>query len=70
MLKSEVSLLSPGLYRVFWKEKNGGGSSVAAVGITANGDRWLAPTNWLSPTDRNHYRAWHKVERVELITSQ
>lgn len=70
MLKKEVLQLPLGLYRVFWNEKNGGGSSVAAVGMTESGNRWLAPANWFAPITKNTYKAWHKVERVELITKE
>lgn len=35
-----------GLYRVYWKS---GGSSLAAIGITSSGGRWIAPTNWIDP---------------------
>lgn len=45
MRRKEVDKISPGLYEVRWKS---GGKSLAAVGITANGTRWLAPTNWIS----------------------
>jgi len=34
-----------GLYRLYWVS---GGTSVAAVGTTANGDRWYMPTNWIN----------------------
>jgi len=33
----------PGLYKVYWK---GGGSSLAAIGMTIDGKNWIAPTNW------------------------
>ena len=62
----EVNKISPGLYEVKWKS---GGKSLAAVGITANGTRWLAPTNWVTIiTDPSKaYRAWAKVESVRSI---
>ena len=41
-------ILSPGLYHIKWKD---GGESEAAVGVTADGGRWLAPTNWIAPGD-------------------
>lgn len=57
------SSIKPGLYRVFWKT---GGSSLAAVGMTADGGRWLAPTNWLAPTtDQRHWE--EDVDRLEAI---
>jgi hypothetical protein len=38
------------IYEVFWKE---GGSSVASIGYTHDGTRWLAPTNWTCKNDDN-----------------
>ncbi len=52
----------PGLYRIYWKS---GGDSLAAVGITASGGRWLAPTNWVSTTEA--LDIWSDVERVEKL---
>ncbi len=57
--------LTLGLYRIYWKS---GGVSLAAVGQTENGDRWLAPTNWVMPSARRE--AWSDVERVELIAKR
>jgi hypothetical protein len=48
--------VSPGLYRVYWDE---GGYSLAAVGVLSNGDRWLAPINWVHPTENQDY--WRQV---------
>lgn len=45
MTDAEANLLEPGLYRLRW---SAGGTSLAAVGVLANGDRWFAPTNWLN----------------------
>jgi len=61
MSRDEVqTTVKHGLYRVYWTS---GGSSLAAVGSTANGDRWLAPTNWISGETTD----WSGVERVERI---
>lgn len=46
MQASDVNKLAIGLYQVFWKS---GGSSTAAVGMTADGTKWLAPINWTAP---------------------
>lgn len=54
--------VKPGLYRVFWKS---GGSSLASVGITADGGKWLAPTNWVSPT--TDQSAWEDIDRLQAI---
>jgi hypothetical protein len=43
--KADAQLLRHGVYRVFWKS---GGSSLASVGSTYDGTRWMAPTNWTS----------------------
>lgn len=54
--------LLPGIYRVTWK---GGTRSVAAVGVASNGDRWIAPVHWVSPSKDGH--AWRFVESVEPL---
>ena len=63
MKKAEVQKLAHGVYRVFWKT---GSSSVAAVGSTADGTRWLAPSNWLWPSEKH----WRYVDHVKLIETQ
>ena len=69
MTKDEVKALQRGLYRIFWKSEAGGGSSIAAVGSTYNGSRWLAPTNWVGfTTDEARLdESWEMVEKIELI---
>lgn len=52
---------APGLYRVHWTTGN---SSLAALGVLTNGARWLAPTNWVRPTEE---MPWDDIERLELI---
>ena len=64
MNKDQRKKLQPGLYRVYWKS---GGYSFAAIGVTTNGDRWLAPTNWVLPAVGKI--AWVAVEYVEKITA-
>lgn len=59
----DFSNLEHGLYVVRWLE--GGGSSLAAVGSDASGQRWYAPTNWISGPSFD----WSKVRSVELILS-
>jgi hypothetical protein len=64
MTKTESRNLKLGLYRVYWTS---GGWSVAAIGMKDNGDKWLAPTNWVGPTlDPD----WDGILRVELIATQ
>jgi hypothetical protein len=59
MTETEVLALNNGLYHVFWK---GGGQSLASVGVTRSGYRWLAPINWVIPdNDGSH---WDSVSHV------
>lgn len=55
-----------GIYEVYWKS---GRSSLAAIGITHTGNRWLAPTNWTSndngdPTGKIH----EHLDSIDWIT--
>jgi hypothetical protein len=56
--------INPGLYTVYWKS---GGSSLAAVGVTQSGGRWLAPINWTSPTAPPEEPPWSEVLRMEPV---
>lgn len=70
MKKADVQKLSHGLYRIFWKESQGGKSSLAAVGSMHDGQRWIAPVNWTAPIGGNPTgcgKIWQSVEKVELI---
>lgn len=69
MTKKQVNALEHGLYRIFWHERHGGGSSLAAVGSTPDGRRWMAPTNWIGIDSETTPAHWRTVERVELIMS-
>lgn len=60
MNKTKVQNLSHGLYRVYWKS---GGTSLASVGSDRNGDRWIAPTNWISGSSTS-MSAWNEVESM------
>lgn len=62
----KAARLSPGLYRMFWKS---GGTSDVAVGMTSNGDNWIAPTNWIAPAMIYDIEAtsWADVERLERV---
>lgn len=77
MTEQEVSTLPLGLYKVYWKS---GGNSLAAVGNSYAGKRWMAPTNWTSEIRelKNEDGArgycdvattshWHEVEKVVHI---
>ena len=64
---AEVRKLIPGIYIIHWKGTNSG-ASFAAVGVTANGERWLAPVNWLMPTCTKS--RWRLVESVVLVVME
>lgn len=68
MKKEDVKKLNHGLYIIKWKKKNGGGTSLASVGSTSNGDRWLAPCNWVSGSTSDS-EIWDKIKKVKLIKS-
>ena len=71
MEKEEVQKLAHGVYRIHWKEIDGGGTSLAAVGSTRSGERWFAPTNWVSSgIDERTLSRWSEVERVEIIATR
>ncbi len=63
MKEENVDKLSLGLYKIFWKNKEGGGSSLAAVGQDSLGRLWFAPINWLTVPSRN----WKLVKNVKRI---
>lgn len=73
MERSEVQKLSHGLYLLFWKTEEGGGSSLASVGSLYDGGRWFAPTNWTTSVDKPFEaasgKAWEKVEKALLLVS-
>lgn len=48
MTPEEVKKLTNGVYRIFWKEEEGGGESVAVVGRKTNGAVWMCCANWIS----------------------
>jgi hypothetical protein len=61
-----------GIYRIFWKS---GGSSVASIGMTYSGKRWVAPSNWtngsddVDPTGRLD-KMLKDIEKITLIHKQ
>jgi hypothetical protein len=59
MTADRVRELKIGIYRIYWTE---GGSSIAAVGITQTGDKWIAPLNWVHPSE--NMEVWEKVEEA------
>lgn len=60
--------VKPGVYRVFWKS---GGSSLASIGMTEDGERWIAPINWVVPAVKTagspKQSAWGDVDRLQAI---
>ena len=64
MTLKEARNLGNGLYSIFWKS---GGVSLAAVGTSCNGDRWLAPTNWVTPDLFGSSKTWRLVKSVERV---
>lgn len=70
MKKKDVQKLQHGLYIIFWKE---GGYSLASVGSTNSGKRWMAPINWVTSDDHgfsagsSKRSTWKWVTRVQLI---
>ncbi len=59
---NELRETATGLYRVYWK--SGEGSSLAAIGMLPSGERWLAPINWVRPTENP---PWEDIERLVPI---
>lgn len=59
-----------GLWRIYWTEEEGGGSSVAAIGRFADGSCWIAPTNWINPDLAPLHEQLTSIARMELIATQ
>lgn len=57
---ANYELLKHGLYRLYW---NDGGVSLASVGSDFYGNRWYAPTNWISGASLD----WTRVKRAEPV---
>lgn len=64
MTTKQVQKLEHGFYIIFWKKSEGGGYSYASVGSTANGDRWMAPTNWIDLGTLGKKSLWRRVKKV------
>lgn len=58
-----VAKLPLGLYRIYW---DSGGSSLAAVGNSPDGRRWMAPINWVSGSSTEH---WESVLFVRPVSA-
>lgn len=57
--------IRPGIYTVFWKS---GGTSIAAIGMTESGSRWIAPINWSQPSADQ--TIFNNIDKLELICIQ
>lgn len=68
MKLEDVHKLDKGLYKVFWREKYGGGMTLAAVGITHRNERWLASVNSVGGTGVSGLEElWRYVDHVVPI---
>lgn len=72
MTLDETRKVKPGLYRIFWTEKVGAGSSLAVIGAKHGGTKWYACANWISPANSDElccssHEYWTQVDHVELI---
>lgn len=62
MKADDVRKLKIGIYQIDWDE---GGSSIAAVGCAETGDKWIAPLNWVHPSE--DARVWQEVKAATLL---
>ena len=62
--KDEINNLGIGIYRFYWKT---GGESIVAVGVTREGNRWIAPLNWVAPSDENCIEDGMVINYVQLL---
>jgi hypothetical protein len=62
----DVARLPHGLYMLDWTEEQGGGFSLAAVGSFPSGERWFAPTNWVSLEGGD----WAHVANARLLVAE
>jgi len=81
MTKEEVSKLSNGLYKIYWKSIDNLGHfsstgpihSLAAIGDVdvGFGGKWICLTSWIDPFNTaRHYNdtIWEEIERVVPIS--
>ena len=72
MTLAEARKLAHGLYRLHWRKKAGGGSSLAVVGSMNSGARWFACANWTGKDGKgipgsDNAKSWAMVKKAELI---
>lgn len=72
MTKKEFFKLPIGLYVIYWQQ--GEGPSIASIGVTTNGGRWIAPDNWVLPATSDDIRNdgsklswWLDISKTILI---
>jgi len=63
VLKKDYMKLRNGLYRVHWRD---GGTSLAAIGTTCSGGKWVAPTNWVTVQDTDQW-VWRRIIKVDSL---
>lgn len=66
MRTREVNKLKHGLYKIYWRD---GGFSIASMGGFANGDRWIAPVNWINGSV-SFDKFKRKILKMELLISR
>lgn len=66
MTKEQGNSLKPGIYEIFWKS---GGSSLSAIGNDGNGQNWIAPSNWTTPScpSAGYPTMWRKILMVKRL---
>ena len=62
--QDEINNLGVGIYRFYWKS---GGSSILALGVTRDGNRWIAPLNWSYPSDITAINDGQVVSYIKLL---
>lgn len=72
MTLQETFDLPLGVYRIYWKDGDPRGYSVATIGQRYDGSRWLAPANWTCEREKSFQatseaRHWEMIESVQLI---
>jgi len=63
MKKDDVKKLPLGLYEIRWKS---GSVSLAAIGVNANGEHWIAPINWIRISEK-YQIPWKWIKSVKLL---
>jgi hypothetical protein len=67
VLKSNFNKLKPGIYSVYWRGLLGTmreQDCLAAVGISEDGTRWIAPTDSTRPMVDGAHKKIEKITRI------